>query len=77
MLSGFMKEMAVGAGIGARIDVSFFILRFDLAIPLRKPWLEDGQRWVTDLIDFTDPAWRTGEPRAEHRNRLSVLTRHS
>jgi len=58
MLSGFMREMAVGAGIGARIDVSFFILRFDLAIPLRKPWLEDGQRWVTGLIDFTDPTWR-------------------
>ena len=58
MFSGFMKEVAVGAGIGARIDVSFFILRFDLAIPLRKPWLEDGQRWVTGLIDFTDPSWR-------------------
>ncbi len=56
--SGFMNEMAVGAGVGARFDVSFFILRFDLAIPLRKPWLEDGHRWVTDLIDFTDPSWR-------------------
>lgn len=58
MFSRFMNEMAVGAGIGARIDVSFFIVRFDLAIPLRKPWLEDGHRWVTDLIDFTDPSWR-------------------
>lgn len=58
MVSRFMNEIAVGAGIGARIDVSFFILRFDLAIPLRKPWRDDGQRWVTDLIDFTDPTWR-------------------
>ena len=57
-LSGFINEMAVGAGIGARIDVSFFILRFDLAIPLRKPWLEDGHRWVTDQIDLTNPSWR-------------------
>ncbi len=58
MFSRFMNEIAVGAGVGARLDVSFFILRFDLAIPLRKPWLEDGQRWVTGLIDFTDPSWR-------------------
>jgi outer membrane protein assembly factor BamA len=58
MISGFMNEIAVGAGIGARVDVSFFILRFDLAIPLREPWLEDGQRWVTDRIDITDSSWR-------------------
>ncbi|MGM0505247.1 MAG: BamA/TamA family outer membrane protein, partial [Bacteroidota bacterium] len=37
--SGFMNEIAVGAGFGLRIDVSFFVLRFDLATPLRKPWL--------------------------------------
>ncbi|MBK6967241.1 MAG: BamA/TamA family outer membrane protein [Bacteroidales bacterium] len=35
--SGFVGEMAVGAGVGLRIDVSFFLLRFDLATPLRKP----------------------------------------
>lgn len=57
-LSGFYKEIAVGAGVGLRIDVSFFILRFDLAIPLRKPWLENGRRWVINQIDFGSPAWR-------------------
>jgi len=44
--STFMDELAVGAGFGLRMDVSFFILRFDLATPLRKPWLDEGQRWV-------------------------------
>ncbi|MDP1622722.1 MAG: BamA/TamA family outer membrane protein [Bacteroidales bacterium] len=57
--SGFYKEIAVGAGIGLRIDVSFFIIRFDLAMPLRKPWLENGQRWVINQIDFGSPAWRS------------------
>jgi len=56
--SGFMNEIAVGAGVGIRIDVSFFILRFDLAMPLRKPWLEDNHRWVANQIDFGSSAWR-------------------
>lgn len=56
--SSFMKELAVGAGVGIRIDVSFFILRFDLAIPLRKPWLEDNHRWVINQIDFGSSVWR-------------------
>ena len=58
-LSGFAKEIAVGAGIGLRIDVSFFILRFDLATPLRKPWLEENNRWVIDQINLGNPSWRS------------------
>jgi outer membrane protein insertion porin family len=58
-LGSFMNELAVGAGLGLRVDVSFFVLRFDLAMPLRKPWLEDNHRWVINQIDFTNPAWRT------------------
>jgi hemolysin activation/secretion protein len=37
--SSFMNELAVGTGVGLRVDVSFFVLRFDLATPLLKPWL--------------------------------------
>ena len=58
-ISGFPKEIAVGAGIGLRIDVSFFILRFDLATPLRKPWLEENHRWVIDQVNFRSPSWRS------------------
>ncbi|MBE0662708.1 MAG: BamA/TamA family outer membrane protein [Bacteroidales bacterium] len=54
----FLSELAAGTGIGIRIDLSFFLLRFDLAMPLRKPWLEDGNRWVIDQINFSDPEWR-------------------
>jgi outer membrane protein insertion porin family len=53
------NELAVGAGIGLRIDVSFFILRFDLATPLRKPWLEEDHRWVTNQIDLGSADWRS------------------
>jgi hypothetical protein len=56
--TGFTNEIAVGAGFGLRIDVSFFLLRFDLAMPLRKPWLE-GNKWVMDEINFASPSWRS------------------
>ncbi len=57
--SKFLNELAVGAGVGLRVDVSFFILRFDLAMPLRKiPRYEDNFRWVTNEIDFGSSAWR-------------------
>lgn len=54
----FMKEMAVGAGVGLRFDLSLLILRTDLAIPLRKPWLPENDRWVIDAIDFGSSSWR-------------------
>lgn len=58
LFSQFMNEIAVGTGVGVRFDVSFFLLRFDLAFPLRKPWLEDNHRWVTNQINFGSSAWR-------------------
>jgi outer membrane protein insertion porin family len=54
----FYREIAVGTGTGLRLDASFFVLRFDLGIPLRKPWLPLEERWVIDEISFGDPAWR-------------------
>jgi outer membrane protein assembly factor BamA len=57
--SRFYNELALGAGVGLRIDVSFFVLRFDVAMPLRKPWLPEGDRWVMDKISFGNPTWRS------------------
>ncbi|WP_395050720.1 BamA/TamA family outer membrane protein [Flavobacterium sp.] len=54
----FMKQIAVGVGAGLRFDFSFLILRTDLAFPLRKPYLPEGQRWVLDAIDFGSGSWR-------------------
>jgi hemolysin activation/secretion protein len=54
----FLKELAVGTGMGIRFDFNFFILRFDLGIPIRKPYLPEGERWVFDQIDFGSKAWR-------------------
>lgn len=54
----FLKEMAVGTGVGLRLDLTILLLRLDLAMPLRKPWYPEGERWVIDKIDFSSKEWR-------------------
>ncbi|MEP6748160.1 MAG: BamA/TamA family outer membrane protein [Bacteroidota bacterium] len=55
----FLNQLAVGAGVGLRADVTFLVLRLDLAFPLRKPYLPGGQRWVLNQIDFGNGTWRS------------------
>jgi outer membrane protein assembly factor BamA len=55
----FIKESAVGTGFGFRIDANFFVLRFDIAFPLRKPWLPEGERWVYRHVKPFNPDWRS------------------
>jgi outer membrane protein insertion porin family len=55
----FLNEIAVGTGIGLRFDFSFLVLRTDLAFPLRKPYLTDGNKWVIDKISLGNNTWRS------------------
>lgn len=54
----WLDEIAVGAGLGLRMDFSILILRLDLAMPLRVPYFEKGDRWAFDKIDFSSSQWR-------------------
>jgi outer membrane protein insertion porin family len=54
----FLKEFAVGTGLGIRIDVTILVLRLDVAFPLRKPWLPENDRWVFRDINFGNSSWR-------------------
>jgi outer membrane protein assembly factor BamA len=69
--SGFLKQLAVGGGIGLRLDFSFLIFRVDLATPFRKPWYKgladpdnpddpnkNKNPWVFNEIRFGSRAWR-------------------
>jgi outer membrane protein assembly factor BamA len=44
----FLRQVAVGVGTGLRIDVSILLLRLDLGIPVREPFLPEHQRWLFD-----------------------------
>ncbi len=54
----FLSEIAVGAGVGLRLDFSILILRLDFAVPIRVPYYEKGDRWMFDKIDFGNKSWR-------------------
>lgn len=58
LTKNWYKELAVDAGFGIRYDITLLIIRVDLGIPLRKPYLPDGQRWVFDKINFSSGQWR-------------------
>ena len=57
--SKFYDEVAVGVGAGLRFDFSFLVLRTDLAFPIRKPYLPEGNRWVLDQVNFGSGPWRS------------------
>jgi len=54
----FYRQIAVGTGFGLRLDVTYFVLRLDLAFPIRKPYQAAGERWVFDELRFGSAGWR-------------------
>lgn len=48
--SDFLNELAVGTGFGLRVDIEFFVIRLDVGVPVRVPYLPKGERFV--LSDF-------------------------
>jgi outer membrane protein assembly factor BamA len=48
--------MAIGSGIGLRLDIEFFVIRLDVATPIRKPG-EKGFQWQ-DRFELGNKAWR-------------------
>ncbi|WP_412466029.1 BamA/TamA family outer membrane protein [Pedobacter sp. KLB.chiD] len=57
-LKNTFNELAVGTGAGLRVDATIFVVRLDVAFPVRKPYLPEGQRWVFDDIAFGNKDWR-------------------
>jgi outer membrane protein assembly factor BamA len=44
----FLSELAIGAGMGARLDFDFFLVRFDFGLQLKDPSKIPGERWLWD-----------------------------
>ncbi len=54
ILNNFYKQIAIGGGFGIRWDLSFFVLRLDLATPLRDPKYAEANRWTFDKKPWTN-----------------------
>ncbi len=53
----FLKQLALDAGVGIRFDLQILILRFDVAVPLSKPWLKQPPT-ALQQIDFGSRSYR-------------------
>ncbi len=60
-LSRFQKEIAIGGGVGIRMDFGFFLIRVDAAEPLKRPFLPEGHRWAKiKELRFNNIRWNLG-----------------
>ena len=50
----FYKQLAADAGIGIRLDFSFFLFRLDAATPIVNPAYPEGDRWRISKLRFKD-----------------------
>lgn len=50
----FYKEFALGAGLGIRLDFSFFVIRFDVATPFHDPGRPVNDRWAIKDFEWQD-----------------------
>lgn len=51
----FYKELGVGAGFGLRLDLTYFLLRFDFAYKIHDPSYPVGERWRINSINLLKP----------------------
>ncbi len=54
----FYKEFALGTGVGFRFDFSYFVLRFDMGLPLHDPGSPLQNNWVIRTFNPLDREWR-------------------
>lgn len=54
--SDFVNQLAIGGGFGIRVDVNFFVIRFDFATPIRRHASNDDV-WVIRQFNPLDGSW--------------------
>ncbi len=48
----FLDDIAVGSGVGLRVDITYFVIRLDVAVPMRKPYLAGKEKWIFNNSGF-------------------------
>lgn len=68
--NSFLSEIAVGAGIGLRIDFGYLIFRIDAATQVVDPAQPLGSRFILDDINFFSALQRIKEPNSLKGRRI-------
>ncbi|MGB0838723.1 MAG: BamA/TamA family outer membrane protein [Chitinophagales bacterium] len=58
--STFLNQMAIGSGVGLRVNLGYFIMRFDWGIPIRDPSQPVGERIVVSHWQLKDVTFNLG-----------------
>ncbi|HEY0272800.1 MAG TPA: BamA/TamA family outer membrane protein, partial [Chitinophaga sp.] len=58
--SQLYHDLALGTGVGLRLDFSFFLIRLDWGIPLKVPYFTGNANgwYLSEWKHFSDPSWR-------------------
>ncbi|MCB2218767.1 MAG: BamA/TamA family outer membrane protein [Bacteroidetes bacterium] len=48
----FLDDIAIGSGFGIRVDIDYFIFRLDVAVPVRKPFIDGAEKWIFNNSGF-------------------------
>ncbi len=54
----FYKQLAIAGGIGFRFDATILLIRADLGVPIRTPYLPIGQQYVIRNFDLSSRTYR-------------------
>ncbi len=57
--SDFHESIAIGTGLGLRLDFDFFVIRLDGSFALRQPTPDQTFEWTFNKINFLDGHWRS------------------
>nr|WP_222439189.1 BamA/TamA family outer membrane protein [Echinicola salinicaeni] len=57
----FVREIAVGTGLGLRMDFDFLVLRLDMGIKAIDPARPKGERFILDQLSFKNPLGEKGQ----------------
>jgi len=55
----FYKEIAIGTGLGFRLDFDFVVIRVDGSFAVRKPYVVTKNNWTFSTMDFGNKTWRS------------------
>lgn len=58
--SKFYNELAIGSGVGVRLNFNIFLFRLDAAFPIHNPSLPENKRWVINEYSGANWIWDFG-----------------